>query len=87
MFNANTESVSYSTGERCAKKQLSLNKALERVKTRLAYYAANTVGNDFPDWNNWHDLQDRIEDRLQDNYSAYSAWHFAKYGYMIHHVN
>jgi len=32
-------------------------------------------------WNNWHDLQYRLEDRLRDNWSAYHDWHWNKFGF------
>lgn len=33
-------------------------------------------------WNNWHDLQYRLENRLKDNYSEYCDWHFQKFGWV-----
>jgi len=71
------------TPDNFIKKQSQLNAALERVKNRLKFYAENTKGNcDFPDWNNWHDLQDRIEDRLKNNYVNFLSWHFEKFQFV-----
>ncbi len=33
-------------------------------------------------WNNWHDLEDRIVSRLKDNYSNYCSWHFEEKGWV-----
>ena len=63
------------------KKQDVLNAALDRVKARLTYYSQNS-SNRYEDWNQWHDLQDRIENRLQENYSKYLSWHFNEYGFV-----
>ena len=71
------------TPEKFIKKQTQLNKALDKVKARLTFYSENTTGNcDFPDWNNWHDLQDRIEDRLKNNYVNFLSWHFEEFQFI-----
>jgi len=65
------------------KKQDALTAALLRVKNRLEHYTKNTKGNcDFPDWNDWHDLEYRIEARLRENYSNYLSWHFEKFQFV-----
>lgn len=65
------------------KKQYRLNAALDKIKARLKYYSENEERwQEFKDWNNWHDLQDRIEARLKDNYSDYQCWHFEKYQFI-----
>jgi hypothetical protein len=64
------------------KKQYLLSLALERVMKRLAYYESNKDGNDFTDWNQWHDLQYRLEYRMKENYSNYQSWNFNQYGFI-----
>jgi len=65
------------------KKQDVLNIALNKVKARLLYYSKNTVGNcDFSDWNQWHDLEYRIGQRLKQNYLSYLEWHFNTYQFV-----
>jgi hypothetical protein len=56
-------------------KETALNLALTRVQNRLKYYAENS-SQIFEDWNNWHDLEDRIKERLWQNWSNYKDWHF-----------
>ena len=34
-------------------------------------------------WNNWHDLKDRIENRLQDNYSTIKGLEFQINGFTV----
>jgi hypothetical protein len=63
------------------KKQDVLNVAVDRVKARLTYYSQNS-SNRYEDWNQWHDLQYRIENRLRENYSNYLSWHFNEYGFV-----
>ena len=76
------------------KKEISLKKALERVKNRLqehAEYSAAYTGNDRPRdavyqektkwWNHFHDLETRIENRLWDNWSAFKDWHWDQHGF------
>jgi hypothetical protein len=62
-------------------KELSINAAIERVKIKLAYFEANKHNQDFKEWNNWHDLEDRLIDRLKDNWSAFKDWHFTQFGF------
>lgn len=56
-------------------KETRLNLALTRVQNSLKHYAENS-GQRFDDWNNWHDLEDRINERLWQNWSNYKDWHF-----------
>lgn len=63
-------------------KEARINKAIDKVKAKLKYFADNS--DTLPEverekWNNWHDLQYRLENRLTDNWSNYKAWHFDTY--------
>lgn len=72
-------------------KEALIKKAIERVENKLAQYnqeAAKIKGNwsnedqqKFKDWNNWHDLQYRLEQRLWENWSNYKDWHYKKYDF------
>lgn len=64
-------------------KEQSILKAIDRVKSRLAFYSA-TADQRHEDWNDWHDLKDRLEGRLKDNWSAYHDWHWSQYGFNIY---
>ena len=37
-----------------------------------------------PNWNDYHDLQDRLQHRLVDNYCDYQAWSFEHNGYAVY---
>lgn len=70
-----------------------LNKAIERVKLRLKEledYSNSFVGVRYEsdeykertkNWNNYHDLQYRLEERLWLNWSAYKDWHWDNFGF------
>ena len=59
--------------EKFIKKQDVLNKALEKVKSKLdSIYASN----------DWLDLQFRLQRRLQENYYEYQRWHFEEKGWV-----
>lgn len=70
-------------------KETRLNKAIERVQNKLTQYsqeAEKIKGNwssedqqRLKNWNDWHDLQYRLEDRLKDNWSSYKEWHWEKF--------
>lgn len=62
-------------------KETRLNLALQRVQNRLKFYADNASTNEFKDWNNWHDLEQRIKERLFDNWSSFKDWHFQQFGF------
>jgi hypothetical protein len=77
-------------------KQNRLNAALEKVRAHLQYligkYHDRTVNfqslkgkekKEVDTWNDWHDLQDRIENRLIDNYQEAQRWHFKKFGWAV----
>lgn len=77
-------------------KQGRLNTALQKVKTHLQYlldkYDSRRIEfkelkdeekKEVDKWNEWHDLQDRIEGRLIENYQAAQQWHFEKFGWAV----
>lgn len=83
------------------RKETRLNAAIDRVKAKLAEYAAYgekvhaacvaesrnwTEADHAPvkDWNQLHDLQYRLEDRLWDNHSAYQDWHWTVAGFNVY---
>lgn len=70
-----------------AKKEARILAAYERVKKHLAYLSEN-VDNlteiEVNDWNKWHDLEDRLTDRLKDNASNFYDWHWNKYGFNVY---
>jgi len=59
-------------------KETAINKAIDRVKAKLKSYS-DTPDQPHKDWNLWHDLQDRLEARLADNWSNYKSWHWETY--------
>ncbi|MEI7425149.1 MAG: hypothetical protein WCK10_03460 [Candidatus Staskawiczbacteria bacterium] len=80
------------------KKELTLKKALERVKATLKKYSefgekvhlACVAENRYwtaeelakcPNWNDYHDLETRLENRLWDNWSAFKEWHWDNFGF------
>jgi predicted nuclease with TOPRIM domain len=72
-------------------KQDRINSAIEKVQDKLKWFsteAAKIVGNwtaenheQFKDWNNYHDLKDRLEMRRTANYCDYQSWHFNTKGW------
>ena len=56
-------------------KQTAINKAIDHVNNKLQYFK-DTPNIDHKDWNKWHDLHDRLQDRLVDNWSNFKEWHF-----------
>ena len=62
-----------------------LNNAIKKVQDKLKWFEIMANNNhqgvkvNFNDWNKWHDLEDRLTDRLKDNYSNYKAWHWNEY--------
>lgn len=75
-------------------KERAINTALDMVKARLEHYkneSEKILGNwsdadreRFKDWNNWHDLQYRLEQRLWDNYCNYQSYCFEKHGISVY---
>jgi len=77
--------------EQFKNKEDRLSKAIEKVDTKLKQfkgYADKIQGNwsdkdreYTKDWNNLHDLRDRLESRLFDNWSEFKTWHFDTFGF------
>ena len=82
------------TPEIFTKTETRLKVAIAKVEAKLAYLKAENEKSvkpwgpaeeeKFKDWNLLHDLQDRLESRLWDNYSAFSDWHFEKMGWVAY---
>lgn len=72
-------------------KELRLQRSLNIVKERLQAFQneADKIQGSWSDsdrmklkdWNKWHDLQYRIEDRIYQNYSDYKDWHWDTFGF------
>ncbi len=65
-------------------KESRLNSALSKVQNKLDYLAENQSNlpkAELDLWNNWHDLKDRITNRLWDNWSDFKDWHWEQFGY------
>ena len=65
-------------------KESRLKAALSKVQTKLDYLAENQnqlSDQDYNSWNNWHDLKDRIKNRLFDNWSDHMDWHWGEFGW------
>lgn len=71
-------------------KEDNLNRAIEKVKAKLLFYdqqSAKIKGFSdqdrlfFRDWNNWHDLEDRLNNRLWENWSEWKEWHWNKFAF------
>jgi hypothetical protein len=61
-------------------KQTAINKAIERVNNKLQYFNENPYLQ-HSDWNKWHYLHDRLQDRLVDNWSNFKEWHFNTFNF------
>ena len=64
-------------------KEQRIKKAIKKVKTELNNFA---TGNrkDVENWNNYHDLVDRLNDRLWQNWSEYKDWHWNNFGFNVY---
>jgi len=62
-------------------KESLLNIALDKIKAKLQYFNDNKDNQEFKEWNNWHDLQYRIEQRLWANWSEYKDWHWKTFDF------
>ena len=58
----------------------SLLKALNKCHTKLNQFKNGEVI-DLENWNKWHDLNDKIEERIKENIKNYHSWHFDQYGW------
>lgn len=64
-----------------------LKNALSRVKRKLNYFSNNRetlTKKDSECWNDWHDLENRLEDRIFQNWSDYKEWHFEENGFNVY---
>ena len=71
------------------KKEKLIRKAIERVKTKLNWFKSESEKipgywtdehrEYFKDWDNWHDLQYRLEQRLWNNWSEFKDWNWDTY--------
>jgi len=64
-------------------KQDKLKTAIEKVKAELIKFSEGKR-KDVDNWNNFHDLEDRLTDRLKDNYYESQSNNFEKYGFAIY---
>ncbi len=37
-------------------------------------------------WNDWHDLEWRLEARQAENFGNYQTWHFEEYGFAVYNL-
>jgi len=59
-------------------KQNRLQSAVDKVVNKLHEFKNNPA--QAPEnWNSWHDLHDRLNNRLIDNWKAYKSWHWDTY--------
>ena len=78
------------------KKEKLIHKAIERVKNKLLWFKSESEKipgywtdenrEYFKDWNLWHDLQYRLENRMWDNWSEYKDWHWDTYQFNTYNV-
>lgn len=64
-------------------KETRLNIALSKVQSKLKEYK-DTPQIEHKDWNDWHDLEDRLKERLMDNYLAYQSYLFEVNGVAVY---
>lgn len=55
-------------------KETSLKKAIERVNNLLEGYKIKAPEGD--KWNQTHDLEDRLRNRLIENWKEFKIWHW-----------
>lgn len=75
------------TQEQFLEKQAKIITAIARVESKLNLYKAESEAGrteNIRNWNEWHDLKDRLKNRLIDNWGAFHDWHFGKFGYSIY---
>ena len=65
------------------KKQDKLKTAIEKVKAELIKFSEGERM-DKDNWNHFHNLEDRLTDRLKDNYFESQSNNFEKYGFAIY---
>ena len=62
------------------KKQDRLRAAIDRVNTQLSRFK-DGLCSDVDNWDKFHDLKDRLQDKLAENYSEYQGKHFESFGW------
>ena len=62
-------------------KETKLHSAIEKVNDALFKFS-NGSRLDVENWNNYHDLHDRLVDRLKDNLFDYQTYLFEKNGFV-----
>ena len=85
------KSVSELTIQNFIKKQEQLKRAIQRVQDKLESFkeeAQKIIGDwtdahreKFKRWNDWHDLKERLKNRVWKNWSEYKSWHWGEYGF------
>ena len=61
-------------------KEIVLKNALDKVRAKLESFKLKDFNDpELNTWNNWHDLEDRLNDRLIDNWKAFKSWHWDTY--------
>ena len=66
-------------------KETQINISILKVESKLEWFKQNKdrlSEEVIEKWNDWHDLQDRLQDRLQDNYCECGNWKFKTYGFL-----
>ena len=64
--------------------QERLLRAQKRIEVKLQWFKDNSdnLSEDVRQfWDSWHDLSDRINDRLLDNWQSFKSWHWDNYGF------
>ena len=67
-------------------KETQINISISKVESKLEWFKQNKDSlpvEVIETWNDWHDLHDRLQDRLQDNYCRCGSWKFQKYGFTV----
>ena len=62
------------------KKESQLQKAKAKCQAILELFKTGER-KDVDNWNLVHDLEDRIDERIGDNWSAFKDWHWDNFGF------
>ena len=63
-------------------KESRLNTALSKVEAKINWLSENQnilPSHELDKWNGWHDLKDRLNNRLWDNWTEFKAWHWEQF--------
>lgn len=63
------------------RRQERLQRAIERCEKKLSEFKTSEIQISSEVWNGYHDLKDRLESRLKENYIEYQHKHFEHFGY------